>query len=169
MRTTTYRYLRTWVEQGRTFSTQSKSENRHSTLEERAVPRRERTRPATSTPHLTASLREIATTSWHLYRFNSGNFQVVTTSHHTCLKWIRLLPGSFGEVLPGGGAGIHCFDAARSCCAMVTTRSMSSHGAGFPVQISNCRAAWWTNISMPGITCRPRARANRSSRVSAGS
>jgi len=31
---------------------------------------------------------------------------------------------------------------ARSCKASDTTWSMSSWGAGFPVQISNCRAAW---------------------------
>ena len=41
--------------------------------------------------------------------------------------------------------------AARSCRAIVTTRSISSQGAGFPVQISNCRAACCTNISIPGI------------------
>lgn len=41
--------------------------------------------------------------------------------------------------------------AARSCSAIVTTRSISSQGAGFPVQISNCRAAWCTNISIPGM------------------
>ncbi len=32
--------------------------------------------------------------------------------------------------------------AARSCRAMAATLSMSSQGAGFPVQISNWRAAW---------------------------
>jgi hypothetical protein len=45
------------------------------------------------------------------------------------------------------------FDAefARSCKASKTTRSISSQGAGLPVQISNWRAAWWTNISIPGM------------------
>jgi hypothetical protein len=33
------------------------------------------------------------------------------------------------------------FFEARSCKALVTTRNISSHGAGFPVQISNWRAA----------------------------
>jgi hypothetical protein len=45
---------------------------------------------------------------------------------------------------------------ARSCMESSTTCSMSSCGAGLPVQISNWRAAWWTNISMPGTICAPR-------------
>jgi hypothetical protein len=32
--------------------------------------------------------------------------------------------------------------AARSWRAIATTRNISSQGAGLPVQISNCRAAW---------------------------
>src|SRR5439155_3245622 len=61
------------------------------------------------------------------------------------------------------------FAAARSCRVMVTTRSISSQGAGLPVQISNCRAAWCTNISTPGMTCAPRSRAIFIRRVSGGS
>src|SRR5277367_5856610 len=58
---------------------------------------------------------------------------------------------------------------ARSCCASRTTRSISSQGAGLPVQISNWRAAWWTNISIPGMTCAPRSLASFRKRVSGGS
>src|SRR5712692_4231385 len=61
------------------------------------------------------------------------------------------------------------FAAARSCRVMATTRSISSQGAGLPVQISNCRAAWCTNISTPGMTCTPRSRAIFIRRVSGGS
>jgi len=49
--------------------------------------------------------------------------------------------------------------AALSCRAMVTAPSMSAAGAGLPVQISNCLAACCTNISIPGITAIPLARA----------
>ncbi len=49
-----------------------------------------------------------------------------------------------------------------------STCRMASIGAGFPVQISNCRAAWCTNISAPLIVPQPFDCASFSSGVSIG-
>ena len=69
-------------------------------------------------------------------------------------------------VRAGEGASPAASAAWRSECR--TTRSISSSGAGLPVQISNCRAPCCTNISTPVMTAMPFCRARRRSGVSSG-
>jgi hypothetical protein len=63
-------------------------------------------------------------------------------------------------VVPGMGM---CFTyrlpLLRAARQVVTTLCMSAIGAGLPVHISNCLAPCCTNISLPGMTSIPAARA----------
>ncbi len=50
----------------------------------------------------------------------------------------------------------------------LTTSAMRRRGAGRPVQVSNCAAAWLTNQSKPDAVTQPILRASRSNAVSIG-
>ena len=96
----------------------------------------------------------------------------------------RQMPTGIGrhrvEIRPGGreSAGLHRLrrlsarmsDIAEEHCRYpgcgedgvsraMMTRRMISRGAGFPVHVSNCAAAWRTNISTPPIIFAPHASA----------
>ena len=52
--------------------------------------------------------------------------------------------------------------------ALRTRLVITSSGAGWPLNNSNCRAAWRTNMSTPVSTWQPRERASRTSMVVSG-
>src|SRR5207245_1024620 len=107
-----------------------------------------------------------ALSACHFAKDGRLDFAMIFTKDKTELK--KQFSQFAKQLAPSGMLWVS-WPKKSSGVASVTTRSMSSQGAGLPVQISNWRAAWWTNISIPGITCAPRALASLIRRVSGGS
>jgi len=74
----------------------------------------------------------------------------------------------FSSALTGSGNPAVFRLHPRFLSSNSTTRCISACGAGFPVQISNCRAPCCTNISIPVTTGMPRPTASLISGVSRG-